>query len=1481
MVLPLEIIFVEVIVVRFVSSYNGGRMRSIINRATLSLVLGAAALLPADRLCGAEPGGELLSTAAAYTIRSYGWCGVGQILDGTNYEVPKTERVQKASGRYVENYLVQETDTSGNHLIDHGTGQTNAIRTWKWSSMPKKVEVIFDLGQRCHIERVLAVTLGNNYGERKHGMHTDSLTLFVSDNPPAHEEEDWGFSKGEGPGWTQGTELKNRSLQAALSERPSAYTFDTGSIGESARYVKLVFWAYVSQAIVIEEVRIFGTRPDPRRVPARAGLQRIDERPAAADLARLPGLGSDSVRLTRNGEADGAGAPGITYEIRSVQGGRADTVAADSDPSGENLVDGDHAAAVVAHDRNRGYVRKTVTLILDLKQVCDIERVIVWSAGHRELGAIENFGSFINSYRVAASRVGEPGTWSVAAPKVLNPFWPREFPPAGADEAAAYPIITPPLGIEGRFVRLDLLQHGHSGKSIEVGEVEVWGRPKTAPAGAVVAAPVFDPDAQLDKRTEPPGQMRPVYEHYRKEKFRFGYGASEVFYQDRENAVKVGEDPVPTGPLDPDGYAFNVIRAMSEAGMNGVMPKLFSVNATDPARQRYRIQLLAEGCRRFGMVLFPVMNFGTDHCPEYRRYCDGAVPAARRTACPRDEHYWNEVVRDRLLITAELSLTLPILGQITDFEMYLSDTSRYPGPCLCDACFAGFTREFLPSRSVRDVPLEMRQAWLELNDAEAVYAQYMEREIEGIVTRVEQAVHAVNPDFILGYFPHFERLPGLTRGLGTPEQPVIVFDEKTYRTGMSPHIENVQRRIRDGGFPALYCPGLFVTTHRLPTVRDQLYETASVSEGFWIYCMEPFWGAPMEGAYAFDPGTTRDDYWQAIREAGAALASDRIVIAPEPLGEPRPVYARYREEKFRFGYAASEIFTYDKTNAVRVGEGPVPSGPLDPDDYAFNMIRRMSAAGMNGIMPKLFHTNATNPPRLRYRLQLLAEGCRRFGINLFPVTNFGSDHCPEYRRFCNGAGPPAKQTACPRDRHYWEQVVLNRVLVSVELSRTLPVLGHIVDFEMYGSDTSRYPGPCLCNVCFADFAREFVRALVVENVPAAERMAWLKTRSLLPVYGRYIEREIQDIVTGIEQAVHAANPDFMLGYFPHFERFPGLTRGLGTPTQPVICFSEAEYLSGFSPALPERIAAAAGGDYPALYCPAIFYTQHRLPMIPGHLYRMASVSSGYWLYCMEILWGSEPMEGPYAWDPGTTGEDYWEALRSVNDAIAARRSRGETYEPPFALPTKVGRTERRARVRRVAAPPRLDGRLDDPCWKAVQALRLRNNLTREPYEPPTTVRLAYDAEYLYVAAQCDEPHMDGLKAATTEPGSFDVFLDDAFELFLDTNHDRVSYFHVGINPNGVAAEQHAFAQGQFDRSWRSGLKAAPRRRSDGWDLEIALPLRSLGIRSDQAGHVWGANLNRERLAAGTPSDGVLAAWSPTFGGFHEPMGFGELVFQER
>ena len=856
---------------------------------TRSTGLAMGTLLVASTALAAVPP-VLLSKDAVYTIRSYGWCAPVQILDGTNYRVPKTPEVLDASGQYVENFLVQDTDASGDRLIDGLTDAQHAIFTWTWRHQPKMVDLVFDLGRKSRIEHVVAITLGNNVGERNLGDHVRDVSVFVSHTPPVRRRDDGAEQHRYSTppprpedGWKPVGKIDNASLDLPLDERPPVYAFEARDLAVSGRYVMVRLSSYASKRMFIIEVEIHGTPLEPSRLGNERGLRRIDERPRPEALIRLPDTGPDSLLLTNNRGREGGTGLAVTYELASQHAGTEDTSAADSDPERTRLTDGDLATAVIAHDRNAPYVDKKATIIFDLAETFDIDRVVVHSAGHRRLDDVRPVGSFINWYSIAVSDTGQPGSWVVAEGEVRNPLWPREHPASGN-----YAIVSSRLEKTARFVRLDLVQFGHSGTRIEVGEVEVWGRRTTVrPVAATGGAAGVSLQA-IAIEPEPLGRLRPVFERFRQGKFRFGYGASEIFYQDHENAVPVGKDPEPTDRLDIGEYKFSIIEQMAAAGFTGIMPKLFSVNATSPVRMKYRVQLLAEACGKYGLNLLVATCFGSDHCAVYRRYHDGAGEAAKTTPCPRDEQYWQQVVLDRILITARLSLDWPILGHVIDFEMYQSDTERYPGPCLCDTCLDDFLKEFLPDLHMRGIPARERKVWLDINGLGAVYKRFMERDVARITTRIERAVHEANPDLMLGYMPHFERIPGLTRGLGTPEQPVVILSELEYVEGFSPAMEERRARVAAEGYPALYCPGIFMTEHRFETLRAHFYRMAQGADGYWIYCMEILWSPEMTGPYALDEGKTRADYWGACRDANTAIAERRRqgpAYAP-PFGMP-------------------------------------------------------------------------------------------------------------------------------------------------------------------------------------------------------------------------------------------------------------------------------------------------------------------------------------------------------------------------------------------------------------------------------------------------------------------------------------------------------------------------------------------------------------------------------------------------------------------
>jgi hypothetical protein len=187
---------------------------------------------------------------------------------------------------------------------------------------------------------------------------------------------------------------------------------------------------------------------------------------------------------------------------------------------------------------------------------------------------------------------------------------------------------------------------------------------------------------------------------------------------------------------------------------------------------------------------------------------------------------------------------------------------------------------------------------------------------------------------------------------------------------------------------------------------------------------------------------------------------------------------------------------------------------------------------------------------------------------------------------------------------------------------------------------------------------------------------------------------------------------------------------------------------------------------------------------------------------------------------------------------------GEGQEPPppvLAVPC-------------VAAPPVIDGTLDDAAWAHAAIIpRLgpahggagKDRIARLP----TTVRVAWDANCLYVAFACMDDHIDADPAAKHDS---DLYRHDACELFLDPVGDGRQYLEFQISPLGqtldlvylLTAPPEYTAAGRltdsffarevwFFREWEAaGLQVASGRlRHDGavtgWTVELAIPAAAI------------------------------------------------------
>lgn len=221
------------------------------------------------------------------------------------------------------------------------------------------------------------------------------------------------------------------------------------------------------------------------------------------------------------------------------------------------------------------------------------------------------------------------------------------------------------------------------------------------------------------------------------------------------------------------------------------------------------------------------------------------------------------------------------------------------------------------------------------------------------------------------------------------------------------------------------------------------------------------------------------------------------------------------------------------------------------------------------------------------------------------------------------------------------------------------------------------------------------------------------------------------------------------------------------------------------------------------------------------------------------------------------------------------------------LTTPVPKVE----VRRAASRITVDGRLDDMAWAAAAPVELQFPWEdQKGAKQKTTVRLLWDAAYLYVAYQCEDADVVAHFDHRDDP----TYRDDAVEFFVNPKPSQTFYYGMEMNARGTLYDYfYAFPQLLLKRVNFSGVLLATHvdgtlnqtgDKDRGWSLEVAIPwanFEELGTTAaPKPGSVWTANLNRWD---GTEPARRLSVWSDSGTvrpSPHNPKRFGELVFVE-
>ena len=195
---------------------------------------------------------------------------------------------------------------------------------------------------------------------------------------------------------------------------------------------------------------------------------------------------------------------------------------------------------------------------------------------------------------------------------------------------------------------------------------------------------------------------------------------------------------------------------------------------------------------------------------------------------------------------------------------------------------------------------------------------------------------------------------------------------------------------------------------------------------------------------------------------------------------------------------------------------------------------------------------------------------------------------------------------------------------------------------------------------------------------------------------------------------------------------------------------------------------------------------------------------------------------------GVDGID-WPARAGYVDlltALASRR-RSSRRRPPGGADARrrSGRASSARGARRHAAGDRRD--LDEDVWKLTPG---SDSFTQKfpkdgaPASDPTTVRVLYDDDAIYVGFDCPQPHTPVVEHLTRRDRGVEV---DAVTFDLGTRGDHKSTFEFSVSSSGTLIDGIRFNDTDYSSDWDENWEARTHVTENGWTAEFRIPLRVL------------------------------------------------------
>jgi hypothetical protein len=189
-----------------------------------------------------------------------------------------------------------------------------------------------------------------------------------------------------------------------------------------------------------------------------------------------------------------------------------------------------------------------------------------------------------------------------------------------------------------------------------------------------------------------------------------------------------------------------------------------------------------------------------------------------------------------------------------------------------------------------------------------------------------------------------------------------------------------------------------------------------------------------------------------------------------------------------------------------------------------------------------------------------------------------------------------------------------------------------------------------------------------------------------------------------------------------------------------------------------------------------------------------------------------------------------------------------------------------ARVPDEAAPPVLDGRVNDEAWIRVEpytTFTQQDPNEGAPATERTEVRVLFDKANVYVGIICFDSEPEKIIVNQSRRDA-DISETDSVIVVFDTFNDTQNAFVFGTNPLGIEYDGQVAGEGQssgissrqsgtqgsqrgginaFNPNWDGDWRVRSSITERGWETELAIPLKTLRY-APGSDRMWGFNVKR-------------------------------------